>query len=227
MKTIIVLAVLCLLCACNNDSAQHAQHRAGAAAVASTDARSAALSGSAPLNEDSFRAEQDKLFRTHVAELSKLGHMAPDFGMAYMVLGTYGWYTGTKEYFGAYAFSQAAYEQAKHAWFGHFEVLEGGNELWAEDDGDSDTCANGGSCPIVFDKSAIGMTIPPMSMVWFKGDKLESGWFEGAKVIGIKDDGRTLILDKRAPHQAEQWNMAIVPAGWVDMCACTTGTSIG
>lgn len=168
---------------------------------------------------DKFIDAQMKIINEHAAMLGKLGHMSKSYGLAFMVLGTYGWHGDDNGYFGAYSFSEAAYQQAKKAWFGHFKVLEGSNELWSEDDEEDDSCLHGDGCPIRFDNSAIGMAVSDMAMAWFEDGKLKYGGFS-AKIIAIKDNGKIAILDKRAPHQAEQWGMQITPADWVDMCQC-------
>lgn len=160
-------------------------------------------------NKDSFYAKNDKLIADHQAELVNAGRMSPKYGMAYIYLGTYGWFGDDRGgYFGAYQFSETAYEQAKRAWFGNFRVLKGSRELLTGDDN------------IRFDDSAIGLSTPSMNMTWFSGDKMESEWFV-AKIVGVKDNGKTLVLDQRAPHHAEQWNTLIVPADWRDLCNCT------
>jgi hypothetical protein len=155
--------------------------------------------------------------------LVKSGHMSSEFAKrmdATTILGRYDWHGNGGGYFGAYSFYEPALEQAKHAWFFHGEVLEGSNELWPQDDWDTASQAN----EIKFDQSAIGLKVPSMYMSWYEDGKHKGGYF-AATIVGIKDDGHTAILDKRAPHHAEQWGMAVVPADWQDMCACTNNFS--
>jgi hypothetical protein len=97
-------------------------------------------------------------------------------------------------------------EQAKRAWFLHGKVLEGSNELWPQDDWDTANQKH----EIKFDDVIIGYKLPPMYMSWYENGKYMGAQFT-ATIVGLKDDGHTAILDKRAPHQAEQWQMQIVP----------------
>jgi hypothetical protein len=165
---------------------------------------------------DRFIDRELKIIEAHKQELVKLGRMSNDFGMAEIILGRYDWHGDGPGYFGAYSFYQPAFEQAKRGWFLHGEVLEGSNELWPHDDWDT----KGQSHIIHFDESIIGYTLPEMYMSWFKDGKYTGAWFT-AKIIGIAEDGHIAILDRRAPHHAEQWQMQIVPNDWQDMCACT------
>lgn len=188
----------------------------------------AASSEGHDLIRDAFYKQQESLMEEHRAMLVKSGHMEKDFGDVSTVMGIYDWHSGSHEYFGAYSFSQSAFDQARHAWFGHFKILEGSRELqttdFCEDSHGGIDDAHGTGC-IRFDQSAIGLTIPPMSMFWVdRDDHTADAWFSGAKVVAVKDYGRTLVLDKRAPHQAEQWGMEILPDNWVDMCACYVGS---
>lgn len=165
--------------------------------------------------EDVHYKAQDKLFNAHKKILIKMGRMEKDFGDGYELLGVFGWHGDGNGYFGAYSFSQAAFEQAKRGWFLHGQVVEGSNELWPQDDWDDASQAH----QIKFDKTIIGYTLPGMNMSWVENDKFMNGWFT-AKVVDVKDNGHTLVLDKRAPHHAEQWHMEIVPGDWQNMCNC-------
>lgn len=196
MKTYVVMLAILSLCACGRSVPGATQ----AAAYVEDP------------GEKKYHAQQDAIMEQHRQLLMKSGHMSKDFGDLGVYIGTYDWHSGDHVSFGAYSFSQAAYDQATHAWFGHFKVIEGSNELWAEDDVGDDK-------PIKFDSSAIGMDIPDMSMTWFADGKFQYGWFS-AKIVAVKDDGRTLILDKSAPHEAEQFNAVIKSSAWQDMCAC-------
>lgn len=156
--------------------------------------------------------------KAHAKLLVASGHMTNDYVNRMDtpgILGRYAWHGDGSGYFGAYSFYEPAFEQAKHGWFLHGTVLEGSDEFWPEDDWDDDKQQGG----IVFDQSIIGYTLPQMYMAWVQDGKHQGGEFT-AKIIGIKDNGHTLLLDKRAPHHAEQWGMAIVPADWKDMCEC-------
>lgn len=169
-------------------------------------------------SETYINSEQAKI-KLHAKELVKSGHMTSDFierSDLSSILGRYAWYGDDKGYFGAYSFYEPAFEQAKRGWFLHGEVLQGSNELWPQDDWSGERQAY----EIKFDKSAIGYKLPPMNMSWFKDGKYTSDSFT-ATIIGFSEDGHIAILDKRAPHHAEQWGMSIVPADWQDMCACT------
>jgi hypothetical protein len=161
--------------------------------------------------EDDFISAEEAKIEAHAKMLVALGHMSNDYVNRVetaTILGRYAWHGNGSGYFGAYSFYEPAFEQAKKGWFLHGEVLEGSNELWTGDDG------------IKFDSAAIGLTIQGMNMSWFANGKYTSAWFT-AKIVGIKDDDKTAILDKRAPHHAEQWGMQIVPKDWRDMCECT------
>lgn len=170
-------------------------------------------------SERFINAEEAKI-NAHAKLLVAAGHMTTEFtkqASTYTLLGQYNWHGGaTGGYFGAYSYYEPAFQQARRGWFMHGEVLEGNNEFWPEDDWDSDKQAS----EIKFDASIIGYQLPRMSMAWAKDGKVIYGDFT-AKIVGVKENGHTLILDKYAPHQAEQWGMEIVPPGWQDLCNCT------
>lgn len=160
-----------------------------------------------PCLEDDLMSAEEAKIEAHKAELVKLGHMDEDFRMAETVIGHYEWHGNGGGYFGAYSFYEPAFEQAKRGWFLHGEVLEGSNELWTP------------GRSIHFDQSAIGLKVQRLSMSWFEKGSFRNQWFN-AKIVGIKEDGQTAILDKHAPHHAEQWGLQIVPDDWKDMCGC-------
>src|SRR5271170_3822245 len=67
---------------------------------------------------EKFYADQHRLMESHRAILIKSGHMSEDFAEIEYYLGTFDWHTGSHGYFGAYSFSQEAFEQSTKAWFG-------------------------------------------------------------------------------------------------------------
>lgn len=188
-----------------------------------------------------------KVIDAKCKELAKLGHVPKHFNDCASLIGQYQWHGNGSGYFGTYEFYPLAFEQAKRGWWGfHGTVIEGGDELWVEDNTVNEWCTSSGSIgtlqpgesasisvggsnstcghdpyPIVFDSSVIGRTISHMSWVYVdnKG-KYVHGDF-GAKIIAIIDNGKNLKLSSRAPHHADQWNMSIRPEDYVDMCDCT------
>ena len=173
--------------------------------------------------EDDFIAAEREKINQHAKMLVKMGHMsssAANQADASTILGRYAWHGNGEGYFGAYSFYQPAFEQAKRGWFLNGEVLEGSNELWPQDDWDNATQSH----EIKFDQSAIGLKVSGMWMSWYENGEYKGEYFT-AKIVGIKNDGSTAILDKRAPHYARQSGMQIVPADWQDLCACTTNFS--
>ena len=151
-----------------------------------------------------------KIIDQHKALLVKSGRMAQGFGMAELVLGQYAWHGDGSGYFGAYSFYQPAFEQAKRGWFlAHGYVIEGNNELWVDDDN------------IKFDDTVKGRSVN-LAMFWYENVKHKDARFQ-AKIIGLppeKDCAHCLLLDKRAPHYAEQYQVQILPEDWVNMCSC-------
>lgn len=170
-----------------------------------------------------YYAKQEKIIEAHAATLRKEGRMPLDFSDAFRVIGQYGWHSACGDgvgavaqvwiyrcdggSFGAYTFYEPAFAQAKRTWWIH-GVMEKGSDLLHP--------MNRGA---KFDESIIGYGVSFM----YKGP-------EGARVIELPkySDGSSmnvLRLDKKSPDFAQQWDMAITPPDYVDMCSCTITTS--
>jgi hypothetical protein len=158
-----------------------------------------------------------RVIDAHCKDLVKLGRVPKGFANCYSIIGQYHWHAKGGGYFGTYEFYQPAFEQARLSWYFHGKVIENSNSLWVEDF-DYDAQSQG----ILFDDSVIGRTVGPMSMTYMSDDKVISEIFT-AKVVAVTENGRSLKLDRRAPHHAEQWGMAILPNDYVDMCKCHRG----
>lgn len=163
-----------------------------------------------------------KVIKVKCGELIKLGRVPGDFGECPQIIGQYHWHSheNGSGYFGTYEFYQPAFEQAKRGWWFHGMVIEGSDELWNKD---KDYNAN--EKGVRFDDSVIGRSIGKMNMSYMsKEGEYTNGWFT-AKVVAVINNGKDLKLDRRAPHHAEQFGMALLPDDYTDMCACTNNFS--
>lgn len=131
---------------------------------------------------------------------------------AYEYVGQFNWHgTGRGGFFGAYSFYMPAFEQARRSWILHAHVNEGSNELRADD------------YNIVFTKEIVGYNVGSMGMTWTLNGKDQYERFEGAKVVKLLDP-HSVLLDKTAPHHAEQYGMGILPQDWTDLCTCANNS---
>lgn len=176
------------------------------------------------LSEKQFHKEQEALIEAHKKMLVDAGRITdPDHFMASAFLGEYGWFSGTcDEYcdrktgvgcgkcqFGAYVFSQAAFDQAKRIYVLRGQIAEG-----------SDLLVDVGSG--AFDKDAIGSDVGYLTYCSLHGGKLhhcDEDGLRDAKVVEFIDKN-TVRLSKFAKYDAEMNGLAILPPGYVDMCAC-------
>lgn len=185
--------------------------------------------------EDAYQQKQKHFIDTHVKILQKGGRMPTDFVDGYMVLGIYGWRAdnGLSETgptaslgllqasggaFGAYTFYQAAFDQAKRSWWID-GVMKAGSDLLVA------VNRNAEFKRVVRSESwdsEGGHKIdqgPPMNSA--------VGYHVGYMYHGPKDavvveviDGRTLRLNKSSPGDVLQFDLAILPPDYVDMCDC-------
>lgn len=176
------------------------------------------------LHERAFHRKHERIIEQHKQLLIQAGRVTDGNFMAESFLGTYGWYNGICDEssdekpspcsFGAYAFSQAAFEQAKKIFILRGQV-EGGSDLLID--------VGSGA----FDASAVGYNVGPMTYCQLTGGKLHHcGWgdkdstFSGAKVVEFIDK-HTVRLDKKARWDAEMNGLTVMPLDYVDMCHCT------
>lgn len=216
-------------------------------------------------HSDGYHSAQEKIFKEKSAELAKAGRIPTGFD-AYRYMSQYGWHSanestvgttpifGTGGSFGAYAFYQPAFEQARKMWIIDGFMLPGSDLLWVTSDGTR------------FDKSVIGGKILRMTQegCWkddgntpcepdFKNPDFSSmldphsskeirdatildvfghmfeweGWSsDGSHSHGPEYWRGPLRLNKKAPSFQVQYRIEILPDGYVDMCACTTYTTI-
>lgn len=187
---------------------------------------------------DRYIQEQEGVFSSHQAELVKQGRMPSDFGDAYRVLGQYGWHTGrdtsVREVgtrpslgflqfsdgggtFGAYTFYEPAWEQAQRSWWIHGVMETGSNVLHAV------------NMSAKFTDQVVGYYV---DFLW-DGCRTCDGRTSPRhiKVLDIPkySDGslhsRELVIDYRAKRFVEMYNVGVLPADYVDMCACIVGGS--
>lgn len=152
-----------------------------------------------------YRVTGDE-FKAAVKELEASGHIDDTAtGMWEMVLGRYDWYSiGRAGSFGMYVLYPPAVEQAGRSWYVHVKVAPNSDLVVAQ------------GTNVRFDQTAIGHSIDGIYQP--KSQKMLAG-----KVIELID-ARTLRIDQRADSGGgEQFDLAILPPNYVDMCNCMVG----
>lgn len=170
--------------------------------------------------EEILFAKTSALMKSHVQLLRAAGRWPQEGedggGDGFTELGHYDWHSGKSGgYFGAYSFSQEAFEQAMRSWkVGRAQIAEG-----------SDILVNVGRGG--FDKSAVGYSVGYMTYCSLHGGVLhhcEEPGFPGARVIEFIDSTH-LRLDKKAKWDAEFYGLQVTPPDYMDMCNCTNNFS--
>jgi hypothetical protein len=124
----------------------------------------------------------------------------------YPKVGRYEWHAGPRGgYFGAYAFSQLAFEQAMRSWWVHGTIAARSDLLVA---------ANPNA---KFDPSVVGYAV---NSIYLGHDRS----LTGAKVVEFVDE-HTVRLDRTAEADGEQWALGVLPPDYVDLCDCTMKTT--
>jgi hypothetical protein len=203
-----------------------------------------------PLSSDQYIDRQLKIIETHKKHLVDVGRVTDsEHFNAELYLATYGWHSpcGETQFcgggsFGAYTFSQEAFEQAKRLYVIHGEMLAGSDILtdatWGE-------CIpeKGGGCIIgssdgytsprakgAFDAAVVGYSVGGLTYCMKYGAHYEhcdgalfdsKSLTEPSKVVKFIDGGH-VQLDHKAKYDAEMYGLVITPPDYVDMCRCTT-----
>jgi hypothetical protein len=171
------------------------------------------------LHERAFHAKHERIIEKHKKLLIDAGRISdPEHFEATFFLGTYGWFHGICDegslekpepcYFGAYTFSQEAFEQAKKIYVLHGQMEQG-----------SDLLVDVGAG--AFDKEIVGLEVPYLTYCELTGGKLrhcDSGLKE-AKVVEFIDKN-TVRLNKKAEWNANMYGLTVKPDGYVDLCNC-------
>ncbi len=202
--------------------------------------------------EDRYIRQQLKIIDAHEKLLVAAGRITDAaHWQTEMYLATYGWHSACGESkgtepvfcdsgsFGAYSFSQEAYEQAKRIYVIHGTVDAGtdilvdanygvlqpeadGSIIMASTDGYHSPLGKG-----AFDPAIVGDSVGFLTYCQLYGnhDKYCDGpGLTGATVVKFIDKGHVRI-SKVAKHDAIMYGLVITPPDYVDMCACTVPTS--
>lgn len=182
-----------------------------------------------------FSAQQEALFTAHADMLKKEGRMPFDIGDSSGALGTYGWHTdcgdsegpsmpvallqhcvGGGGAFGAYSFSQAAFDQAQRSWWIH-GVMEAGSDILH--------AVNNGA---KFTEQVVGYHVDYIGVAPITRNGKEE-WPPALRDLIVVEvpkysDGSLrsdqLRLNKKAPSFAYTFNIGVLPPDYVNLCAC-------
>ncbi len=193
---------------------------------------------------DRYINHQLKIIEAHGKQLVALGRITdPEHFDATRFLASYGWHSscgdsaGTSPIlcnggsFGAYSFSQAAFEQAKHIYVIHGTVDAGTDILSDVSYGVMIPDRNGAvwsGSPIgkgAFDSAIVGDSVGSLTYCQGYGNHIkycDQADLRGATVIKFIDKGHVQI-SKKATHDAVMYGLVIRPPDYIDMCDCTVG----
>jgi hypothetical protein len=172
--------------------------------------------------------QQLKVIESHAELLKDAGRMPVDFVSPYLYIGAYDWHsTSGRGYFGAYAFYQPAFDQASRSWFVH-AMMKKGSDLLVAINRNAEfirhcryraLVSQDGGAPKEVDDCDPAMNSP----VGFTVSRMYQGP-EDAVVVEVVSSN-TLRLSKKSPGDVLQYDVAILPSDYVDMCACHAGYS--
>lgn len=181
-----------------------------------------------------YNATQAKVFEAKEKILVEHGRMPVDFGNTFRVLGVYGWRRGPTGLFGAYTFSEEAFQQADRSWFIHAMMKEGSDLLIAVnrnvkfDRSNSSWILGCTGCTEEYlkkenAKTAMTGYLPPVSPVGYMVGFMYKGP-EGATVVEVVNR-TTLRLDKKSPGDVLSYDVQITPPDYRNMCECEISQS--
>ena len=197
-----------------------------------------------PRNETRYINQQLKIIEAHekllvaAGRITDAAHWQPE-----LYLAEYGWHSscgdsrGTAPIFcgggafGAYTFSEAAYQQAKRIYVIHGTVDAGTDILVDQSYGVMIPDRNGvvwSGSPIgkgAFDSAIVGDSVGSLTYCQGYGNHIkycDQADLRGATVIKFIDKGHVQI-SKKATHDAVMYGLVIRPPDYIDMCDCTVG----